>query len=67
MKMYVKPSIEVIELQLNENIAAVPTTVYKGSKTDGFKAVDSEAKSIALKAASTGLNGEILTQYKISL
>ena len=34
MKMYVKPSINVIELQLTENIAAVPTTVYTGSNLD---------------------------------
>lgn len=31
MKFYVKPSMNVIELQLNENIAAVPTTVFKGA------------------------------------
>lgn len=31
MKRYEKPAISVISLQLKENIAAVPTTVYKGS------------------------------------
>ena len=50
MKMYVKPSIEVIELQLKENIAAVPTTVYKG------KNVQTSSKTYALNAANSGLN-----------
>ncbi len=31
MKRYEKPAISVISLQLKENIAAVPTTVYKGN------------------------------------
>ncbi len=30
MKKYEKPSVQVIELQINEDIAAIPTTVYKG-------------------------------------
>ena len=55
MKMYVKPSIEVIELQLKENIAAVPTTVYKGKKNSmAYDASSSGNK--ALKAADTGLD-----------
>ena len=65
MKMYVKPSIEVIELQLTENIAAVPTTVYKGSK-GSFTAVDDKAHNIALKAKNTGLKQDLLTKYQIS-
>lgn len=38
MKTYVKPSVNVIELQLRENIAAVPTTVYKGSARNSTQA-----------------------------
>lgn len=52
MKKYVKPSINVIELQLKENIAALPTTVYKGSKS----AKTSQLYSIALSSANTGLD-----------
>lgn len=33
MKRYEKPAISVISLQLKENIAAVPTTVYKGNSS----------------------------------
>lgn len=54
MKKYVKPSINVIELQLKENIAAVPTTVYKGST----RANALEKKSMvnmALTAEGSGL------------
>lgn len=64
MKMYVKPSIEVIELQLTENIAAVPTTVYKGSKKGEFSATKAD---ISLQHETTGLKKEILKQYQISL
>ena len=56
MKMYVKPSIEVIELQLKENIAAVPKTVYKGSKaSNGFNTVVKN-NDIILNAENTGLS-----------
>ena len=65
MKMYVKPSIEVIELQLTENIAAVPTTVYKGSKGN-FTAVEDKAHNIALKAKNTGLKQTVIDEFKIS-
>ena len=64
MKMYVKPSMNVIELQLKENIAAGPTTVYKGSKKDGF-AVSNE--DLALSYKGTGLHQAIVNQYGISL
>ena len=55
MKKYVKPSMNIIELQLKENIAALPTTVYKGSKANK----SSQLLNIALSAANTGLSGEI--------
>lgn len=62
MKMYVKPSIEVIELQLKEDIAAVPTTVYKG-KTQ--KAAD---LNYALKAnAGVSLSNDKQSQYGITI
>lgn len=58
MKKYVKPSINVIELQLKENIAAVPTTVYKGSsRTNYVKA--QQAVSMALSLEGSGItNGD---------
>ena len=64
MKMYVKPSIEVIELQLKEDIAAVPTTVYKGSKSIWSKNDDH-----SLKATDTGINltDSIQSQYGITI
>ncbi|MBQ3118668.1 MAG: hypothetical protein IJC10_02750 [Clostridia bacterium] len=55
MKKYVKPSINVIELQLKENIAAVPTTVYKGSTRENAIA-QKRAVSMALSALGTGLD-----------
>ncbi len=55
MKKYVKPSMNIIELQLKENIAALPTTVFKGSKINKQSAL----LNIALSAANTGLDGEI--------
>ena len=64
MKMYVKPSINVIELQLKENIAAVPTTVYKGSKANGYTA---NKYDIALNAKNTGLAQKIIDDYGLSL
>ncbi len=51
MKRYEKPSVSVIELQLKENIAAVPTTVYKGlTGTNNSKLVD-----MALTQEGTGI------------
>ena len=52
MKMYVKPSVNVIELQLNENIAAVPTTVYKGTTRTTLA---QRKVSMALTSEGTGL------------
>ena len=54
MKTYAKPSINVIELQLTENIAAVPTTVYTGSNLDLAK----KKKSVSSPRIDTlaGLN-----------
>ncbi len=56
MKMYVKPSINVIELQLKENIAAVPTTVYKGATSSQMQTTASRAYSIALSSEGTGMS-----------
>ena len=54
MKKYVKPSINVIELQLKEDIAAVPTTVYKGaSRTSALR--QQKAVNMALTAEGSGL------------
>lgn len=47
--------MNIIELQLKENIAALPTTVYKGSKANK----SNQLLTIALSAANTGLSGEI--------
>ncbi len=58
MKMYVKPSVNVIELQLNENIAAVPTTVYKGS-TRASAIQERKTFNLALSNEGSGItNGE---------
>jgi len=60
MKKYVKPSINVIELQLKENIAAVPTTVFKGSSR-----ATASAKTFNL-ALSTEGSGITNTEYTAS-
>ena len=52
MKKYEKPIINVIELQLKENIAAVPTTVYKGSSK---ATASSTLVNMALSEGGTGL------------
>lgn len=54
MKKYEKPIINVIELQLKENIAAVPTTVYKGSSKSAASS-NSSLVSMALSEGGTGL------------
>ncbi len=57
MKKYVKPSINVIELQLKENIAAVPTTVYKGaSRENALRA--QKAVTMALTLEGTGIENK---------
>lgn len=61
MKMYVKPSVNVIELQLNENIAAVPTSVYKGS-TRASATAEAKNVQLALSAEGSGMTNE----YKAS-
>lgn len=53
MKIYEKPSMSVIELQLKENIAAVPTTVWKGKKSTGFSS--RFVQNMALSETQTGL------------
>lgn len=63
MKMYVKPSVNVIELQLKENIAAVPTTVFKGSSRASAVA-EATALNIALSSEGTGLSKE--SDYTVS-
>lgn len=57
MKTYVKPSVNVIELQLNENIAAVPTTVYKSS-TRGTAATKSAAAYNMALGTNLGIEGD---------
>lgn len=64
MKIYVKPSIEVIELQLKEDIAAVPTTVYRGKGS--MNRVGDSAINIALFANDTGLTQKIIDDYNLS-
>lgn len=51
VKSYVKPSFQVIELQLKENIAAVPTTVYKHATATNTNA---EVFTMALSEANIG-------------
>ncbi|MBQ3181384.1 MAG: hypothetical protein IJB50_01295 [Clostridia bacterium] len=62
MKMYVKPSINVIELQLKENIAAVPTTVYKGKK-GSMKINEGMSGDLNLTALETGLTPGNYAEY----
>lgn len=47
--------MHVIELQLKEDIAAVPTTVYKGSKTS---VSNGQLVSMALSEGNTGLESD---------
>lgn len=49
--MYVKPNMSVIELQLKENIAAVPTTVYKGAT----RPATGTAVNLALSEEGSGI------------
>lgn len=68
MKMYVKPSIEVIELQLKENIAAVPTTVYRGSVKGGtFTKVEGNQNKLNLTKDATGLKDATIGEIGISI
>lgn len=60
MKFYVKPSVNVIELQLKENIAAVPTTIYKGSSRT---ATTQTAVNLALSMEGSGLTN---SEYTVS-
>lgn len=62
MRKYEKPAISVIGLQLKENIAAVPTTVYKGTKTTMPAAEQAQLVSMALSTEGTGLasNGDLV-------
>ena len=59
MRKYEKPVISVIGLQLKENIAAVPTTVYKGQAAGMSQG---QLVDIALSAEGTGLtkDGELV-------
>ena len=60
MKNYEKPSISVIELQLKENIAALPTTVFKGSSR-ATALSNRNAVTMALSAEGTGLEDSDFT------
>lgn len=53
MKRYVKPSVQVIELQLKENIAAIPTTVHIGATANATN-TSSAAFQLALSQANIG-------------
>lgn len=53
MKRYEKPSIEVIELQLKENIAAIRTTVHIGATAQATNS-SAEAFNLALSKANIG-------------
>ncbi len=53
MKKYEKPLVSVIELQLKENIAAVNTTVYKGTAN---AMTQKGVYNMALSQSGTGLN-----------
>lgn len=52
MKKYEKPSVQVIELQLKENIASVPTTVYKSLTAE--TATSPEVFQMALSEENIG-------------
>lgn len=53
MKKYVKPSVQVIELQLKENIASIPTTVHIGATANATNS-SAEAFNLALSQANIG-------------
>lgn len=53
MRKYEKPSIRVMDLQLKENIAAVPTTIFRGTAS-GTSATYNAAN--VLKKSETGLD-----------
>ncbi len=59
MRKYEKPVISVMDLQLRENIAAVPTTVYKGKSSTYTSAA---LVQMSLTGDATGLkaDGEII-------
>ena len=57
MRKYEKPSINVIELRLRENIAAIKTTVYKGKKKNGSFDTTSGQPSVVKMALSSDLTG----------
>ena len=49
---YVKPAVNVIDLQIKENIAAVQSNVYKASAPNTASLVNA-----ALGEATTGISG----------
>lgn len=55
MRKYEKPVISVIGLQLKENIAAVPTTVYKGQAAGMSQG---QLVDMALSEGGTGLKAD---------
>lgn len=57
MRKYEKPSINVIELQLRENIAAIRTTVYKGKKKNGSFDTNNSNPSVIQMALTSDLTG----------
>ena len=57
MRKYEKPVISVMDLQLRENIAAIPTTVYKG-KSSAYS--NAALVHMALTDDATGLEGDMI-------
>ena len=53
---YEKPIVNVIDLQIKENIAAVDTTVYKGADLAAAAGVSAEHLVKNLTAANTGIS-----------
>lgn len=55
---YEKPIVNVIDLQIKENIAAVDTTVYKGTTLNAVDA-GTAAVGMALTSAETGISSSV--------
>ena len=53
---YEKPIVNVIDLQIKENIAAVDTTVYKGATLGAALDNGTYARNVALTEANTGIS-----------
>lgn len=56
---YEKPIVNVIDLQIKENIAAVDTTVYKGATLGAALDNGTYARNVALTEANTGISSTV--------